>query len=1170
MYARKAITNMGLVGRVQHIYGRLQELLKDLAPEYQLSRSGVGNLLQAFDVEFGFENGRPAGRKPASLSHEQLAQKLRNERRKRGAIEAELVELKGEKLQGQVSNLWYLRAGLLAPSNVSMRAVADFCKDLSLDETSCISASTIARSKDAWAEVIKEFCDAKIRHQVGGAISGSEPGAAVQIFVVHQQDEASFKMRSVQLESLNRKGKARYSKVLNQSLEVHTISDSTDVVVELMPLDRKDADTLATGLLSPVQSFLGVVTSQLENTSALARIIHIVTGDGIFTNNAACKKMCYKVKAEVNSAVGLKYFLIVIVCAAHISNLNVSVAISEGGMQNVSDHPICANCSRMFRHLMPHYAEEFSRNIWLYLEKNAYLVAPETADILCVCESIHLQKLYGKAVLPDDLLEAFNYELRKPCHLPSEKNPLTLDAARALMFKSLQKHCILVDEAPVITRMFTFADCCFALLRFRLLGLPASVFSTAGSTPAKANQLRLGRYAAYHIDKEAEQALRVSCLSQQLTSLSTSISCQEQHLRAGREPTLVRLAKGEVQERTSNLMVQIVGMLSFDKCLDAGRAIFSLMCTQGSIIIRFNEFSGKYPGLLWQITKLFNPTGWDHAILLFLNQPDHVLDAGYSLELKHEAELLGEAGAFAFLASDAVQRELVSLLEKARPNSLSLERKNFQDKQTTLFAKVKSVATCSRDANLRRYVSSRRDLIKQRADEQARARKLIKMNAWALGVQERADLKSRPRGQLRTQENISAQARRELVHVGDEDAFKAFYNSNKDRLKEKASSMIAEGQAILEKHSACPESNRELLEWLENNDAHYAHLLKTATAKRRPLSVRLQPLFKGMPAVPRIKPEKDTSMSPTLAAKLVASGPGFYYFEKEKRNAHCFFVVSAGGNVWACQVVNLGSMEFSIDLSTPMTSFFRPLSEKMQEAGLENCLQGCDVYAVHVSFQEVEGMCAKWKILEDMDIVEAPRRRCKVDQDSPMGAGEGDESEEEHTEHQPDEEFHSDVPSVCSQSDSEVANSALESSDEADGDVGAGRAQAGTNVVFSNDYFTLVRVKRPDGHYDACLYIAPRLRKPEELGTENTSKSLGVSALDGNSEPPMITFACLRAWMLQRASAWSAKKPARRAWLEKEAEMLKKTIADMGVPGGGTGHAVANRLINTWWPAAIQ
>ena len=104
--------------RGQHIYGSLQELLKDLDFEHQLSRSGVEHLLQKFDVEFSLENGRPRGRKPASLSHEQLAQKIRNERRKRGAVEAELAELKGEKFQGKVSNLWYLRAGLLAPINV--------------------------------------------------------------------------------------------------------------------------------------------------------------------------------------------------------------------------------------------------------------------------------------------------------------------------------------------------------------------------------------------------------------------------------------------------------------------------------------------------------------------------------------------------------------------------------------------------------------------------------------------------------------------------------------------------------------------------------------------------------------------------------------------------------------------------------------------------------------------------------------------------------------------------------------------------------------------------------------------------------------------------------------------------------------------------------------------
>ena len=72
-------------------------------------------------------------------------------------------------------------------------------------------------------------------------------------------------------------------------------------------------------------------------------------------------------------------------------------------------------------------------------------------------------------------------------------------------------------------------------------------------------------------------------------------------------------------------------------------------------------------------------------------------------------------------------------------------------------------------------------------------------------------------------------------------------------------------------------------------------------------------------------------------------------------------------------------------------------------------------------------------------------------------------------------------------------------------------------------------------------------------------------------------FLMLRAWMLYRCTAldvaggggWAFKKKARERWLADEADTLARDIAALGVPGGGTGHPLADSRIREWWPRAL-
>ena len=68
------------------------------------------------------------------------------------------------------------------------------------------------------------------------------------------------------------------------------------------------------------------------------------------------------------------------------------------------------------------------------------------------------------------------------------------------------------------------------------------------------------------------------------------------------------------------------------------------------------------------------------AVNSFLEEPDSVLDAGYSLPLKADAMAQGSiVAAKAFLLSDEIQEELRQLILEASATSLEVERKHQQE-----------------------------------------------------------------------------------------------------------------------------------------------------------------------------------------------------------------------------------------------------------------------------------------------------------------------------------------------------------------------------------------------------------------------------------------------------------------------------------------------------------
>ena len=93
-----------------------------------------------------------------------------------------------------------------------------------------------------------------------------------------------------------------------------------------------------------------------------------------------------------------------------------------------------------------------------------------------------------------------------------------------------------------------------------------------------------------------------------------------------------------------------------------------------------------------------------------------------------------------------------------------------------------------------------------------------------------------------------------------------------------AKAMVQKAKALQMATRASPHTNTQWLSWLNDNAPGFAHLVKTATAQRRHLGKRLEPLADDMPAVRRLQPERKGLLHERLVDKLVSTGPGFCYF----------------------------------------------------------------------------------------------------------------------------------------------------------------------------------------------------------------------------------------------------------------------------------------------------
>ena len=214
-----------------------------------------------------------------------------------------------------------------------------------MDGVAAVSYTSVSRIRDAMAEMAKQMN----MQQVTKAASAAPDTI---LFRPRAHDEASARARSYAKREDDgfafhgpRLARSRSSKVQNNVAKCIIGDTEIDVWCELQGLLRKDAATIAHALRSAVTRVVRAALDGRPRGSSL-RIVHALTGDSIFTNGAAARRLYASLLAEGN----ITHRLIVIPCAYHLVNLVVAIALRGKILKDpISSSILLAICSRLFK-----------------------------------------------------------------------------------------------------------------------------------------------------------------------------------------------------------------------------------------------------------------------------------------------------------------------------------------------------------------------------------------------------------------------------------------------------------------------------------------------------------------------------------------------------------------------------------------------------------------------------------------------------------------------------------------------------------------------------------------------------------------------------------------------------------------------------------------------------
>jgi hypothetical protein len=198
-----------------------------------------------------------------------------------------------------------------------------------------------------------------------------------------------------------------------------------DILTELDGLADKRAETIATSVDRVLRSVAQIVGDAVQETGTRKWfLVHVLVGDGIYTNNKAGRiVLAESWRLRVHEA--LCYLLILVVCGNHQANLSLASAV-QGKIANTAFRmaltieqgnagenfkgahtQVCGVAVRLSKYLINDYYSEFLGNVRDWASQLRIVpqaeARPEEAG-----KVERLYQLYGERVLPRAVLSVLN------------------------------------------------------------------------------------------------------------------------------------------------------------------------------------------------------------------------------------------------------------------------------------------------------------------------------------------------------------------------------------------------------------------------------------------------------------------------------------------------------------------------------------------------------------------------------------------------------------------------------------------------------------------------------------------------------------------------------------------------------------------------------------------
>ena len=495
-------------------------------------------------------------RKNDSISKALLQQRLQYQKRKRKLEQRRRSqELPSGKKHRRVENIVLLRVGLAEPS-IAFRTAQQIVNEFSLEERQTISHPMVGRARDAFTELVKRQ-NANFLRSLFANECGDQP-----LLVQHIHDGADLRMRSKSVEQAPDENmilprhalkwsRSRMTKIQSHKVTLSSNGSEMPFYTELSALAHKTADCIATSMINILSSLLDASFGDGAQSDAKPlKVLHFVTGDGINTNAAAIARVFYYFHHLWPNKDRILYRVVNWKCASHRANLAVQFVVC--GRSRDSD--LRANCSRLYKYIMPQYADEIGANLRNFIVENLQLEHEEVSSFEDRPDHA-LLNLYGHGIIPFELMQFLNHDIQRLVHRCPAGTSLA--AARGELFAQLYKLVCRVETHPVVTRMWTFTNCIWAMLSCKLLGLPNYIFSTSAVQLRPENERRLQRFRIWWQKPETSSHLRTVALCLRLTKLAVDLASQKpkEDVNDGSRtlPTVVRLGQAAVEKATGSL-----------------------------------------------------------------------------------------------------------------------------------------------------------------------------------------------------------------------------------------------------------------------------------------------------------------------------------------------------------------------------------------------------------------------------------------------------------------------------------------------------------------------------------------------------------------------------------------------------------------------------------------